>query len=509
MPPKKQKGQKMALNEFFADTTSGSWADEMEELPTAPAARDPTMPRRGEPGYLDSMPDRSQRTFSGAPEPRADVPLPTAPPYTAFVGNLTYETEEGELRDFFGDLAPTSARLVKDPQGKSKGFGYVEFGDVEALKAALDRGGAQLAGRSVRINIADSQSAPRRDFLPSAADEASQWRRSGPLPTREAPAPRRGSSFASAGAGGDDRDWGAARGAKFTPSAQGAGGGFSRESSGYGRPREGFSEGVGGYGAREPREPREPSAADEAGQWRSARPLVAAQPAERPQGREAPPHRPAGPADSESTWARGTKVRSPASTPSTDSSPAMPASRQRLNLLPRSSVPTSPDADSGAAAAPSSKASPFGAARPVDSAARDAAAASKLASADEQRRAAEAKAAEERERREAERKARDERIKKERDEQRASAPKRVHPSRLAQADDAAPAAPAAPAKDEDGFEVAQAGRRKGAAAQAPVTLERPVQVKKDKGFSFSAAAGQMGGDDDVDEVAEGVKGVQV
>jgi translation initiation factor 4B len=82
--------------------------------------------------------------------------LPTAPPYTVYVGNLTFETEESELLGFFGDLKPTTARLVK-VEGKSKGFGYVEFGDVEKLKQALDLSGSQLGGRTVRISVAEAR----------------------------------------------------------------------------------------------------------------------------------------------------------------------------------------------------------------------------------------------------------------------------------------------------------------------------------------------------------------
>lgn len=122
----------------------------------------------------------------------------------------------------------------------------------------------------------------RRDFAPSAADEASQWRRATPLPARDvAPqSARRGGSYNDSPAGaGVERDWGAARGAKFTPAPPAPmGGGLRRDSSGPGRERE-F------------REPREPSAADEAGQWRSSRPLVeAAAPAGPGSRRDAPPH---------------------------------------------------------------------------------------------------------------------------------------------------------------------------------------------------------------------------
>lgn len=125
-----------------------------------------------------------------------------------------------------------------------------------------------------------ASSSSRRDFAPSAAEESSQWRRAGPLPAREtAPTPRRGPSFASpSGMGGApsedrDRDWGAARGAKFVPAppvstgfggvAGMGGGGLRRDSSGPGIARE--------YGQNH----SSPSVADDAGQWRSARPAAA------------------------------------------------------------------------------------------------------------------------------------------------------------------------------------------------------------------------------------------
>lgn len=34
--------------------------------------------------------------------PREDLPLPTAPPYTAFVGNLAFDLSEMDMQDFFG-----------------------------------------------------------------------------------------------------------------------------------------------------------------------------------------------------------------------------------------------------------------------------------------------------------------------------------------------------------------------------------------------------------------------
>ena len=34
--------------------------------------------------------------------PREDLPLPTSPPYTAFIGNLAFDVTESEMASFFG-----------------------------------------------------------------------------------------------------------------------------------------------------------------------------------------------------------------------------------------------------------------------------------------------------------------------------------------------------------------------------------------------------------------------
>lgn len=43
-------------------------------------------------------------SFGESRAARPEVPFPTQPPYTAFVGNLTFETVEADLRDFFHGL---------------------------------------------------------------------------------------------------------------------------------------------------------------------------------------------------------------------------------------------------------------------------------------------------------------------------------------------------------------------------------------------------------------------
>jgi RNA recognition motif-containing protein len=44
---------------------------------------------------------------------------------------------------------------MRDFQDKPKGFGYVEFDDLESLKSALERSGQQLCGRTVRVSVAE------------------------------------------------------------------------------------------------------------------------------------------------------------------------------------------------------------------------------------------------------------------------------------------------------------------------------------------------------------------
>jgi translation initiation factor 4B len=91
------------------------------------------------------------------------------------------------------------------------------------------------------------------------------------LPSREAapmPGARRQPSFNNAEPG-PERDWSAARGSRFTPSAPGAGaggaGGFRNDA-----PRGDRFESRGDRFAA----PLEPSQADEVDQWRSSKPMV-------------------------------------------------------------------------------------------------------------------------------------------------------------------------------------------------------------------------------------------
>jgi len=80
-----------------------------------------------------------------------------------YVGNLSYDMSEEDLRNSFEDHgAVDSAKIIMDREtGRSKGFGFVEMpDDSEAQAAVQELNGAMVNGRPLRVNEAK----PRRDF---------------------------------------------------------------------------------------------------------------------------------------------------------------------------------------------------------------------------------------------------------------------------------------------------------------------------------------------------------
>jgi len=74
-----------------------------------------------------------------------------------YVGNLSYEVTDADLRDAFSAHGQvSSAEVVKDRySGQSKGFGFVEMPSQQEANAAMQAlNGSDLKGRSINVNEA-------------------------------------------------------------------------------------------------------------------------------------------------------------------------------------------------------------------------------------------------------------------------------------------------------------------------------------------------------------------
>ncbi|HWZ85440.1 MAG TPA: RNA-binding protein [Thermoanaerobaculia bacterium] len=74
-----------------------------------------------------------------------------------YVGNLSYSTNEDELRELFGAYGTVdSVAVITDRDtGRSKGFGFVEFGnDTEAQAAISGLNGKDVGGRALTVSQA-------------------------------------------------------------------------------------------------------------------------------------------------------------------------------------------------------------------------------------------------------------------------------------------------------------------------------------------------------------------
>ena len=74
-----------------------------------------------------------------------------------YVGSLPYQTTEQDLADLFGQVGQVqSATVITDrDSGRSKGFGFVEMGNDQEARDAIDRlNGASLGNRTIIVNEA-------------------------------------------------------------------------------------------------------------------------------------------------------------------------------------------------------------------------------------------------------------------------------------------------------------------------------------------------------------------
>jgi RNA recognition motif-containing protein len=74
-----------------------------------------------------------------------------------YVGNLSFDVTEAQLQEAFAAFGTVDkANVVVDRMtGRSRGFGFVEMGNDDEGKAAIEAlNGSDLGGRALTVNLA-------------------------------------------------------------------------------------------------------------------------------------------------------------------------------------------------------------------------------------------------------------------------------------------------------------------------------------------------------------------
>lgn len=390
----------MSLGDFMADSGfgGGSWADEVEETSVIGTQALPPSDRPRMGGGYSSYQDRGYSVRETVPQR-----FPDKPPYTAHLGNLSYDATNETVTEFFEGCEVASVRIIEDREMmRPKGFGYVEFATADGLRKALELDGQSFQNRMIKIKIADP---PRGGEGVRQDGRDMDWTRKGPL--ADAPGPMRGGRQPSEFGERRPRDpeaesrpprdlnWGERRG-PLAPLPQEPDSGFRGNS----RPRpapEGMGERSESYrGGRAAATWGEGRSQEDGG--RPRREFT-----ERPERPERP-ERTATAAEQDMKWRERMRPDASAETPSPSGEPSAPASpalsnaapasggRPKLNLAKR----TVSEAIDPSPSASDSKASPFGAARPIDTRTREKEVEEKRQQALREKKEAEEKAKEER-----------------------------------------------------------------------------------------------------------------
>jgi RNA recognition motif-containing protein len=84
-----------------------------------------------------------------------------------YVGNLSFETSENDLRDLFAEHGTvTDVAIISDREtGRSRGFGFVTMGDATSANAAISAlNGKEVSGRALTVNEARAREERPRQF---------------------------------------------------------------------------------------------------------------------------------------------------------------------------------------------------------------------------------------------------------------------------------------------------------------------------------------------------------
>jgi RNA recognition motif-containing protein len=77
---------------------------------------------------------------------------------TLFVANLPFQFSDDELKAFFAEFNPTSAHVVRKPNGNSRGYGFVDFaGEADQQKALVAMDKKLVMEREISVKVAETE----------------------------------------------------------------------------------------------------------------------------------------------------------------------------------------------------------------------------------------------------------------------------------------------------------------------------------------------------------------
>ncbi|KAK2741770.1 hypothetical protein FQN57_005514 [Myotisia sp. PD_48] len=138
-----------AVADKSSKETSESKSDESDEASSSESESEKEKPQK----------KRKAESEEPVVAKKAKTQVPEGASANLFVGNLSWNVDEEWLRTEFEEFGEASARIVTDrDSGRSRGFGYVEFANIEdAVKAYNAKKDTELDGRTINLDYANAR----------------------------------------------------------------------------------------------------------------------------------------------------------------------------------------------------------------------------------------------------------------------------------------------------------------------------------------------------------------
>ncbi|KAJ2001093.1 hypothetical protein GGI04_003878 [Coemansia thaxteri] len=108
-------------------------------------------------------------------------------PNKVFVGNLSFKTTDGQLKDFFSDVGNVKEARVITRGPRSLGYGFVAFADEATVNKAVEaKNQAELDGRNINVESARPMAEGTQEARPAKAGRRRPARRAaGKSPSKD------------------------------------------------------------------------------------------------------------------------------------------------------------------------------------------------------------------------------------------------------------------------------------------------------------------------------------